>query len=353
MDSSADPSQSQAPSPRNPKPTWLRGLARRVSLRNAPLPDLSQLQTNLPKPSHDHPDQPDHPPHISQPDPQPPTPLVEIAPPSRDPNDHVRKSLNDPVNASAFDDLPPPEVYDSSWNTAPLRAEAGQLGSDPRAAKGSVLPIAFTLNSSDLDDEEEEEDDDDDNDHDNNNQSLPNTSSNIPTDNPASLTPRQVIQAPLVITSIDSTTTTSNPSPKPQSPLHSAKRTTTNVWRRVANAQIARTRLQTHGTRKPGIFDSPHSAKVTAEDLKLILNTDLQAEITTDKPTEIRARVPVTINHVPSLYNFVIALEDGDDTCKVSIRRSFADSFRLSNEDFDWFCTDFVNRFRQLRQIAQ
>lgn len=84
--------------------------------------------------------------------------LVEIKPRQRD-QDVEAGQHRATADASAFDDTPAAETYDPSWTTTPLRAEAGQLGKNKgqASANASLLPNAFTLESSaDLDDEEED-----------------------------------------------------------------------------------------------------------------------------------------------------------------------------------------------------
>jgi hypothetical protein len=91
--------------------------------------------------------------------------LFEIKPRVREQEDAAREP-RPTLDHSAFDELPPADVYDPAWNLSPLRAEAGQLGKgkgddgDRRrpTTSGPVLPGAFTLTSSaDLDDDDEED----------------------------------------------------------------------------------------------------------------------------------------------------------------------------------------------------
>jgi hypothetical protein len=87
--------------------------------------------------------------------------LVEIKPRGRELEDINRDAR---LEKSAFDELPPPEVYDPSWNTLPLRCEAGKLGRSERRSpaeefSGPVLPGAFKIHSStDFENDEDNED---------------------------------------------------------------------------------------------------------------------------------------------------------------------------------------------------
>jgi hypothetical protein len=88
--------------------------------------------------------------------------LVEIKPRGPHMADMNRESRTT-LEQSAFDDVPPPEVYDPSWNTLPLRCEAGKLGKGTgksvSVGGSSVLPVAFKITPSlDLETEEEGED---------------------------------------------------------------------------------------------------------------------------------------------------------------------------------------------------
>eukprot|EP00178_Gracilaria_changii_P016932 TRINITY_DN48511_c0_g1_i1.p1 TRINITY_DN48511_c0_g1~~TRINITY_DN48511_c0_g1_i1.p1 ORF type:complete len:329 (+),score=60.59 TRINITY_DN48511_c0_g1_i1:61-987(+) len=257
--------------------------------------------------------------------------LVDIELRRREPDD-ARKAV-DVITASAFDDVPPPQFYDSAWNTAPLRCEAGRLG---HGSDGPVLPPAFTLRSSDLDDTDSDE------------ASESCLSSERLTLSPPSQLCFTPASAP-VDAAVEPSPRGSSPRllPEPSPPRPKRKST---VWRRSTAAAPPAPEA---GVLPPSVFDSLLCAKLTSADIRLLVEHDYHGEVVVERPTDIRARVNINLDNASHACTVVFSLHQRNDSCRVSIRRSFADSFRIPNQLFEAFCSDFGSRFRQLRHVPQ
>lgn len=216
----------------------------------------------------------------------------------------------DPLHPSPFDDLPPVQRYDPSFPTAPFRSEPAPLGPPPinTPSHRPVLPSVFKLaNSSDLEEDDEH-----------------------------------------------ATDANSSSQHQPQlSALNSA-----NLFNSPTNPD------NPPDAQKVGAFQSSRSLQDTIADFKLLLTRDFESQLASvktaehrskfagqprTKTAEMRIKVPMVVKASTSNYTIVINLEERAHVCNVLIRRSFPDTFRLSNEDFDWFCTDVKRRFYQLR----
>lgn len=297
------------------------------------------------------------------------TPLVEIK--SRPPDqDHARKIIGDPINQSAFDDLPPPELYDPSWNTLPLRCEAGVLGKqsdkdDSSQPKGPILPVAFTLHSSDLEDTSDEEDEEIDYQYEhqiNNNPEVKNieqfpmekdiVTSEATSDRQSEKADsqnthhRSSLRSERSLSSVRAMEEGCNSPGDVINNMGSGSGQRKSLWRKV-------TASKNTSVKKPSMFQVAHPMMVVMEDIRLLIEEDYGGEVNGFKNGEVRAKVPITINENENVYQIVFTIEEksGSGECTVWIRRSFGETFRISNDDFDWFCDGFTTRFKQLRQF--
>ncbi|CAN8064908.1 unnamed protein product, partial [Agarophyton chilense] len=275
------------------------------------------------------------------------------------------------VARSAFDDVPPPQRYDPAWNGgAPLRAEAGRLAS--RAARcvdascgdgchhGPVLPPAFTLRSSDLDDS--------DSDHSSSHSRSFCACHSCASSQPLALsppshlcfTPRSPLTPPPPVldtcVSLDNrpapmphrSCTPSPPKPRPKlKPKPKPKPKSLAPHGSHASPPSADPSLP------PTVFDSVLCAKLTAADIRLLVEHDYHGEVIVERPTDIRARVHTTLDNASTACTVVFSLHQRNHSCRISMRRSFADSFRITNHLFDAFCSEFAARFHQLRHVPQ
>lgn len=239
-----------------------------------------------------------------------------------------RRAGTDAVNQSAFDELPPAEVYDPTWNSNPLRCEAGKLGAGNlgKAGIGPLLPVAFTLRSSDLDDDDDEEE--------------------------AEIADRETEDG-AVETRAAERNDSKSPTAGKMAWGAAAKGSRSFIWPK-RKPPLGPPSGGGNGKRVGiGKFDSSYSLVITLADVRLILEGDFSGEVTSGKGNDLRLRVPITTTSDTTVHSIVVSGEEaGDDRTRVSIRRSMTDLARISNEDFEWFVDDVSNRFQQLRHSA-
>jgi hypothetical protein len=236
--------------------------------------------------------------------------LVEIKPRQRDQHDVASGYHRASIDASAFDDVPPAEVYDPSWSTTPLRAEAGQLGKKQAgggAARQSLLPNAFTLGSSaDLDD-----DDDDGADRD----SLDD----------------------LVDSHIGERSASMNSS-NPHSRSIYAK------GKRGALSFLARKKREN----VYNLFIAEEKPEAVAELLVVLLQSHYAADVSSKGPPEIKARVRFQTEDPTFVTSIAITIErtqDSVDLTKVVLRRNKSDKPRSTPAAIHSFCVELASRY--------
>lgn len=233
--------------------------------------------------------------------------LVEIKPRQKteDAQNH-----NTALEASAFDELPGADVYDPSWNTHPLRCEAGNLGKgQERTGRPSLLPNAFTLGSSaDLDDDDE-----------------------------------QVVEGE----NLDDIENVDSSLQNPQSP-HGSSKYIYGIKRGGAMSFL---------NRKKGVatvlFHSDEEVDVVSNHLKELLKEDYNGELLPNKGADVKARVKVASEDAsapPSITQFVIAIESGDETGTVRavLRRSKADKQKSTVAALNSFCVQLSGRYQDV-----
>lgn len=284
--------------------------------------------------------------------------LVEIKPRKRDSQIDANREHRHCLDHSAFDDLPPVEVYDPSWNTSPLRCEAGQLRQKVRntdqqvqrqgtrgaesmgsggtvenagnpggagarggsgagetgiagatGSRGPVLPNAFFARSS-TDLESNEDNDIHRSDHDplNSENQEPNTAESLPTSS--------------------------------QKSVHSFGRFGADAISFLGLRKKDATGLSGE------ILQTTEDARTTIKCLTDALQQLGAIDTLSLKPTELRARVrfkpdpgsqnEVTITVVFSLMEFEV------NKTKVFARRSSKDKLRVSPDTFNAFCAKLV-----------
>lgn len=237
--------------------------------------------------------------------------LFEIKPRQRE-QDVEAGQHRSSVDASAFNDTPSAEVYDPSWTTTPLRAEAGQLGKNKGqgSCKPSLLPTAFTLESSaDLDEDED--------------------------DTPDSLDQLE-----------DSTFETIS-SNTPMSP-HSGRSIYTK-GKRGALSFLARKKKDATFT----LFHAGEASEAVSELLLTILQSHYAGEClvkkdTATKNSEIRAKVKFVSEDVSVLTYVVIAIEKVAESLgltKVTLRRHKSDRAKSTPLALHSFCVELASRY--------
>lgn len=238
--------------------------------------------------------------------------LVEIKPRQRE-QDVEAGQHRSSMDASAFDDTPAAETYDPSWTTTPLRAEAGQLGKNNGQAstRASLLPNAFTLESS-ADLEEDEEDD----------------------------------EFPDSLDQLGESTSESLPS-SPQSP-HSGK-SIYSKGKRGAMSFLARKKKESIFT----LFHVPEKSEDVCELLQALLQThyngisSIRPETAT-KTTEIRSKVKFASDDGYVMTYVVISIEKVTETAgmtKVTLRRHKSDKAKSSQQALHSFCVELTSRY--------
>lgn len=262
--------------------------------------------------------------------PSPQDALVEIKVRRRKPTEVERQAAVQ--GTSAFDDTPPAEVYDPSWNTLPFRCEAGQLRHGKNtAAKAPVLPGAFRMNTEHEDEEEEDtgtavtrQRADKENDGAQNKQKATSPGGKKGGEG---ITERQRAALGRLFVKRkggkDGGSPSSGSSPRIELKLKKANRNT---------------------------IESSREAKAALHHLSVIMQCDYQAEIVAHKSSELRVKVPISVGGEMTPHLVVIgAAELSDKTgSKMTFRRSLTDISRISQEEFFTFCEDVSRRFKKL-----
>lgn len=235
--------------------------------------------------------------------------LVEIKPRQR-PEDAQSRATAD---GSAFDELPGAEVYDPSWNTNPLRCEAGNLGKggkgQDQAEKPSLLPTAFTLGSSaDLEDDDED-----------------------------------VVEG----ANLDDIENIDTSSHNPSSP-HSSKYNIYGMKRAGAMSFLSRKKVVA-----AVLFQSDEDPESVSGHLKELLKEYYSGEILQNKTNDVKARAKVPAEDpsaAPAVTQFVIAIESGEEPGKVRavLRRSKADKQKSTAGALHSFCVELSSRYQDL-----
>lgn len=84
------------------------------------------------------------------------------------------------------------------------------------------------------------------------------------------------------------------------------------------------------------------------EDVRLVVEQDLRGEVVHMRRGE--ARLKVTVRDVVCTAVVGVERVKGGDS-RVTVRRSFADCFRVRGEMFDEFCEDLERRLVLLRAV--
>lgn len=234
----------------------------------------------------------------------------------------TRRPRSHPIHTSPFDTLPPSDHYQPSITVSRPRAEAGALAGG-RNETPAVLPGVFRQRTPNLDsdqgshiascqhnskliptdcDQDDGNDDDNDDDHgdddDDDTRSLQVASSKSPQRRRSPLTP--------------------------------------SAWRRFV------------APRASGVFVIARAADAVVGDVRLIVEQDLRAEVLQTRPGGIRLRVMLA----DVVCTAVVGVERGKGgESRVTVRRSFADCFRVRGEVFDEFCEDLERRLVLLRAV--
>lgn len=241
-----------------------------------------------------------------------PQALVEIKPRKREPDSsrETRSSLD----KSAFDEVPPAEVYDPSWNTNPLRCEAGQLGksgtgpSEP-AGPGPVLPGAFTLHSSaDLDDDEDDEG---------------GTAGNAN----AKDVQREALSALAT----------------PRAKYSISRKSVGGI------SFLGRKKKETPFSVE--LFQFSDAADTVSKRSQSVLVSSFNADIVPGKPGQIRFKIKIvepnaTPRFVSAPSAIILFIESTDSGHRVTLRRSKGDKGRASQEAFFKFATELAHAYR-------
>eukprot|EP00173_Palmaria_palmata_P003262 Plantae.Rhodophyta-Palmaria_palmata.ctg3396.p1 GENE.Plantae.Rhodophyta-Palmaria_palmata.ctg3396~~Plantae.Rhodophyta-Palmaria_palmata.ctg3396.p1 ORF type:complete len:261 (+),score=42.58 Plantae.Rhodophyta-Palmaria_palmata.ctg3396:243-1025(+) len=234
------------------------------------------------------------------------TELVEIKPRTRDEDEH-RITLD----GGAFEELTGAEVYDPSWTTTPLRAEAGQLGKGDGPGgvqRKSLLPNALTLESSaDL---ESDEDND------------------------------VVAGDGLDDDSIEPTSGNDVMSPQGKSIYSKGKRGAMSfLSRKNRKDSVAGSEL----------FRVSQKPEEVATLLILLLESHFAGVATPFKASEFRAKVKAPVedqSHHVSVAIFVEELEeDSSNLVRASIRRSRNDKMKVPPAEFQRLCEELAARY--------
>lgn len=232
--------------------------------------------------------------------------LVEIKPRQRE-QDVTTNHHHGVLDASAFDEVPPAELYDPSWSTTPLRAEAGQLGKKQpggTAVRPSLLPTAFTLKSSaDLEDDDEGE--------------SPDSLDDLADDK---------FEEP-----------TSNVPVSPHSKSIYAK------GKRGALSFLARKKKE----QAYHLFHAAEKPEAVSEMLVILIQTHYEAEVTA-KGDEIRAKVKFVCEDFMVATSIAVSVERAGDSAnlaKVVLRRNKADKYRSTPASLHAFCVELVSRY--------
>jgi hypothetical protein len=240
--------------------------------------------------------------------------LVEIKPRNREREDINREAR---LEKSAFDELPPAEVYDPAWNTLPLRCEAGKLGRGPRKSPaggvtGPLLPVAFKIQSStDIGKDGDDEDED------------------------YGGTDVEILEG-------------QDDSPDSGKFARSSTRGRYSLGRMTFGTISFLTRKKRDGSTALEIFRVSDDLETTFSRLRSILTTLYRADVTSLKPGELRIKIN---NYDPDSsmtteVPLVFVGEEADGQTRVTARRGRLDRSRLSSEIFCKLCSAISSKYK-------
>lgn len=238
------------------------------------------------------------------------TELVEIKPRKRDEDEH-----RSTADGGAFDELTGAEVYDPSWTTTPLRAEAGKLGKGggpDGMPRKSLLPNALTLESSaDLDSDEDDD---------------------------------VVAGDGLDDDSIEPTSGNDVMSPQGKSIYSKGKRGAMSfLSRKNKKDSVAGSEL----------FRVSQKPEEVAALLILLLESHFAGVATPFKASEFRAKVKAPQSHHVSVAIIVEELgEDSSNLVRASIRRSRNDKMKVPPAEFQRLCEELAARYAAAKPEA-
>lgn len=316
-----------------------------------------------------------------------------------------RRNQRSNVVPSAFDSLSGPELYDPSWYNNQLRGEFGRLGSGRMS--GPVLPRSYHLRSEDL------QQDDGDDDLDDENRSIRNPTGRKKPCKPMimEVEPQKLKEDSVHGKSLVSPVTIEyeNINHKPEMDTHPPKNSRKSVrfsrmigvppsTETVPDGEKRKSRLfrssrffiqsekdgqparngsrssflksatgtikmrSTIGgniaisgiTRKCGMFECSCSSQEALQSFRNLLENHHLGIVISQKINEVRMQVPFGCESRTTVaYQIVVTAEDYLDGCRVIVRRSFADSLRGGNSEFEWFCSQIYEELSQVLKITR
>lgn len=106
-------------------------------------------------------------------------------------------------------------------------------------------------------------------------------------------------------------------------------------------------------TRKAGVFECPCAPRTALLDIRAVLEDEYFAVMTGEAVHMLGVQVPVNSSHGSTIYNIVITGEDRQFGCRLLLRRNVTDLWRITNDDFDHFCSGLFHRLLLVRQVVR